>query len=110
MTINVGVFTYKLIGYEFPGQNPEDTFTVLPVEISLRYNIHFNPDLSGFVRAGLVYNFVLQAQNATQNAIDRLKFFNPALGIGMHYRMGPHWYLRGDIGIDNLGVGVELRY
>jgi len=36
--------------------------------------------------------------------------FQLALGVGAFYQVGPQWFLRVDVGIEQLSAGLALRF
>jgi len=104
---------YKLISYA--AQN--DSYTVVPFTVTLRYNLLFNENFGTFGYIGLNKNFVAASaaassadSGAVQEAARQLNSFNPAIGVGVLFRVGPSWYIRMDAGYDLIGVALLLRF
>ncbi len=90
-----------------------DSYQILSTLTWLRYNLHFSEDLSVFGYAGLQKAFVLVAVTTGANdalAQQQLGLLLPALGVGAQLRVGPQWYARLDVGIDQVGASLMLRF
>ncbi len=106
LTLDTGFFVYKVLNYE----TDSDAYTVMPIIMNLRYNVHFTEGLGAFVYAGFVKNFVQSAFDGSEEAVSNLSSILPSIGVGSFFRIGPHWYLRTDVGLDMIGAGLVLRF
>ena len=89
-----------------------DSYQILTTLSWLRYNLNFSEDLSVFAYTGLTKALVLSAVSTGDEALARqqIGLIMPALGVGAQFRVGPQWYLRLDIGIEQAGASLMLRY
>lgn len=87
-----------------------DSYTVLPLSGSIRYNIFFSPNFCFFMYGGILYNFVLAGTDSTDTGLTNLASIFPAVGGGFAYRLGPQWFIRADIGLDKMSGGIMLRF
>jgi hypothetical protein len=106
LTVDGTLGFYKYLGTSSNG----DTYTVVPASLALRYTLLPNEDFGFFVYAGFVQNVVVQTINADPNVQSGLNSFLPDIGVGMLFRIGPSWYMRGDAGVDLFGVSISLRF
>jgi hypothetical protein len=97
---------FKYLGTSGQG----DTYTVVPVTITLRYTILPNEDFGAFVFAGFEQSVVAQSVNAVSTTESTFQSFFPEIGIGALFRIGPSWYMRADLGYDYIGVSIALRF
>ena len=104
LCLELSTYFYKQVGLN------EDTYTLLPLNASLRYNLFAGETLGLFVYAGVTKNFVAQANNALLEAIDFQSGFGISAGAGLLYVMGPKWNLRFDFGLDMIGTGLVIRF
>jgi hypothetical protein len=114
--IEGGLFLYKIVGLNSLGG---DSYTVLPINAVLRYTIYPTENFGYSFYGGIEHNAVLVSTPPTgltssdstfQSTISHLSSTLPALGVGANYRFGPGWYVRADIGIDMLTVGLSLHF
>jgi hypothetical protein len=106
LTGEFGVQVYKLTNHTIAN----DSYTIMPLGGYLRYNIFFSQNLGVFFYGGLTKSLVTESANSTASAIASLSAFIPAAGTGLLMRVGPHWEVRGDIGIDMQAVSLMLRF
>lgn len=106
LTAELGLFYYTVLGYE----TDTDSFRVLPLIATLRYNLLTSESFGFYFYGGFVKNSVLSASSASDYARSRLSSFGPAAGAGLLFRLGPKWFVRADLGIDCLGAGLLLRF
>jgi hypothetical protein len=100
----LGLYLYKSL------QSANDTYTVMPVLATMRYNLTFGDSLTLFGYAGLLKNFVIMAFQPDGETLKNLNSFFPAIGAGLLFRVGPNWDTRVDFGTDVLSVGLVLRF
>ena len=100
----------------FVGTFTNDAYSVLPITLTARYNVVFGQDITIFGYVGINKNFLLTSSQGSadpgsfQTAQNQLGSVLPAVGIGMLFRIGPGWYIRFDGGLDQIGLGLTLRY
>jgi len=101
-----GVQLYKLTNYAANN----DAYTVLPINLGLRYNIYFSSNTAIFLYGGLTKSNVMETANGSAEAVAILGGLIPSAGGGLLIRVGPHWEVRADIGIDMQALGLVLRF
>jgi hypothetical protein len=105
---------YKVLN--FVGSQTNDSYTVIPFTLTGRYNVNFGQDITLFAYVGLNKNILLASSQggadpgSFSTAQSQLNSVLPAVGIGMLFRIGPGWYIRFDGGLDQIGLGMTLRY
>ena len=94
-----------------------DDYEILPLKVELRYDMHLSESFTPFVYFGAQYNLILSAANqdnksgsATSVTYNNLHGPQANIGVGIFYNIGPQWYLRGDIGLDRLAIGLAVRW
>lgn len=87
------------------------SYTVMPTTFTLRYNVFTSENLGFFGYGGLSKNWVVAASDDYDDLeIDALDDFVPAFGVGLLFKVGPQWMARVDLGFDQIGVGLVLRF
>ncbi|MGZ3698010.1 MAG: hypothetical protein ACXWP5_07745 [Bdellovibrionota bacterium] len=110
ITPEAGIFAYKILGAN------NDTYTLLPVLATIRYNILFGEKVAIFIYGGIMQNFVVAATQASllpdgkTATTDALRTTIPAFGGGLLLRLGPSWNIRLDAGWDSFSLGLVLRF
>lgn len=107
LVAELGVFLYKLVNFV---PNRSDAYTVVPLILTLRYNIQFGENLGLFFYGGIVKNSVVATSQETGDAVAALNSLIPAIGTGLLFRVGPNWDARIDLGFDVFGLGLVLRF
>ena len=51
-----------------------------------------------------------EGDDAEHSGADNLGGVRPALGLGILFLVGPNWNVRLDLGIENIGAGLVLRF
>lgn len=102
----IGLANYTVANFE----DETDSYSVLPIHATLRYNLLLQEDLSAFLYGGILKNQVLSSVEGTAQAESSLSSFLPALGAGLMFRIGPKWHIRADVGMDLIGGGLVLRF
>jgi len=106
LTLEGSLFYYSIDAYE----TEVDAFTILPLGLSLRYNLFFSQTFGLFFYGGFLKNNVMDSTNASDAAISQLSLLAPALGAGLILQLGPKWYARADLGVEFIGLGLVLRF
>lgn len=106
LSIELGVFYYKILRFDAAA----DTYTILPVIPTVRYNLMFGHNLMVYIYGGVVRNFLIAESNGTSAAKSSLDSSLLAGGLGFGFRLGPRWWLRADLGLDGGSLGVQLRF
>jgi hypothetical protein len=106
LTAEGGLQVYKLTNYA----EANDSYTVLPLTVALRYNIYFNRNTAAFFYGGLNKSNVMEQANGSAESVANLSGLIPSAGAGLLIRVGPHWEVRADIGIDMQAIGLVLRF
>lgn len=106
LAAELGLFGYKVVGFKAS----DDSFTVLPLILTLRYNFVFSPGFMVSVYGGLVKNFIFDSNVNDPDSEAALGGILPAAGFGLYFRIGPKWFIRLDAGIDLLAGGLTLRF
>ena len=104
---------YSLNNYN----NHNDDYVLLPLKMELHYHVHFSEGFGMFLYTGIQYNMILSTQNVNvsssaldQTAYNSLHGFQANLGLGILYNIGPQWYLRGELGLDRLAIGLAVKW
>ncbi|MEO5970069.1 MAG: hypothetical protein ABIQ95_09090 [Bdellovibrionia bacterium] len=100
------VFLYKGINFAAQG----DSYTVLSVAGNLRYNLFFSEGFGIFGYAGMMQSNVLASASGVTSAIAALNSVLPSVGGGILLQIGPSWYARLDIGMDDTSLNLLLRF
>ncbi len=103
----VGLFYYKA-AEDIDGTNV--SMTVVPLMGTLRYNHKYNELITGYLYGGLTYPLIPSQLGASNTLLRQIQVFSPAIGAGVFFQTGPNWYLRLNLGIDSITMGVMLRY
>jgi hypothetical protein len=113
LSLEYGISYYSLDNVN--GHN--DDYTLLPIRIDLRYDLHLNETFSPFFYVGAQFNWVVGNAAANPATIDidqrtysKLNGFGPNIGVGTFYNIGPQWYLRADLGLDRMTVGLAVKW
>lgn len=101
-----GLFTYSLANYQIPA----DSYTVMPMVGTLRYNVFLNETIGIQLYGGISRNMVLASTDATDEALARLAKVTPAAGGGLIFKLGPHWDARVEGGVDMIGAGLMVSF
>lgn len=89
----------------------EATYSVMPIGVTLRYNVFTSENLGFFGYGGISKNFVLSVTDPYRDEqFDAVDIFVPAFGVGLLFKVGPNWMARVDVGFDQVGVGAVLRF
>jgi hypothetical protein len=99
----------------FTGNN--DSYELLPLKVEGLYSLYFSESFAFLGYFGLQYNIIFSTNNVKpasfpdeQTALNTLSGIQPNLGIGVLYNIGPQWYIRADIGIDRLALGLAVKW
>ena len=110
VTLDVSILASKILDYS---DVAGDSYTLLPIIVTGRYNWLFTEDAGVFVYGGLLKPLVLSTSGegpSISEASAILGSFQLALGVGAFYQVGPQWFLRVDVGIEQLSAGLALRF
>ncbi len=105
VAFEAGIFFYSVTAY----RAPEDTVSVLPILLSLRYNVNIGEYFSPFVYGGFMKNNVTSVSSPSVGAASLTKTV-PALGFGAMFKLGPGWSVRTSIGLEGFAAGIMLRF
>jgi hypothetical protein len=108
LALEGGLFYYNILGYL--SSTSTDSYTIVPFVGTVRYNLMFSEGFGMFAYGGLLKNNVMSQSGGTQASISQLSSFGFSLGLGTLVRLGPKWFIRGDLGFDMIGVGLTLRF
>lgn len=106
MDLEFGFVYYSRVNVDFA----QDSYQILPILGQFRYNLHLSKSFAFVTYLGFQYNWIVGAQNATVKRFESLQGIQPNFGIGALITLGPHWFLRADVGIDKLALGLALRW
>ena len=106
MDLELGFVYYSRVNVDFA----QDSYQILPILGQFRYNLNLSKTFAFITYLGFQYNWIVGAQKATVKTFESLQGIQPNFGIGALLTLGPHWYLRTDIGIDKLALGLALRW
>lgn len=88
----------------------DDAYTMMPLTAQFRYDLQFSNTFALFVYGGLQYNFKIGATNELDTTVEQIQGIQPTVGGGMLYTLGPHWFLRVDLGWDKMAAGLTLEW
>jgi hypothetical protein len=106
LALEAGAFYYKILNFQ--GNN--DSYAVVPLIGTLRYNILFGENFGIFFYGGIMQNNVTSVVGGNEDAKAVLSSVFPAAGAGILFRVGPSWDARVDLGIESIGLGLVLRF
>lgn len=106
LAFELGVFGVKLANIQTEG----DSYTVVPIIFTGRYNIALSENWIVFLYGGVVNNVVLNSSEADGAFLSAIQSPPPAIGVGLFLLVGPYWYARLDVGLDQIGMGLTLRF
>ena len=111
VVVEGGVFIYKILGFVSTGTGSTiDTYTVMPLALTLRYNVFINEDFAVFFYGGILKNRILSSSTGEATAVAALSKTLIAVGGGFLFRIAPSWQLRIDAGYDCIIAGLVLRF
>ncbi len=118
LTIEGGLFVYKIVKFLSTANAEIDTYTVVPTVLALRYNLALSETFTVFFYAGMLKNWVISATNGVAAAVEfkdnnpftSLNSLVPAVGGGFFFQIGPNWSARIDAGLDFIGAGLVLKF
>jgi len=103
----IGFYYYSITNYT----DDQDSYTLLPVLGNFRYNLLAGETYGFFLYLGFMQNFVLSSENDRAGyGSESLGSTRLAMGGGLLFHVGPNWNVRVDIGIENIGAGLVLRF
>lgn len=103
----VGFFYYRSSG---DVDDSNVTMTVVPFVATLRLQKRYGELWTGYAYGGFMYPFISSQIGATNTLLRKIQVISPALGVGAFLKTGPNWYLRLNLGLDSMTVGVMLRF
>jgi hypothetical protein len=106
VTLEIGFYLFKAINFGTLG----DAYTILSVPGTLRYNLMYSENFGLFFYAGILQPLVISASSASDLGLAALGATQIAGGGGLLFQLGPSWYTRIDLGIDNIGMALVLRF
>lgn len=86
------------------------TMTVVPVTGSLRIQKKYGNLWTGYAYGGFIYPYIASEIGATNALLRKIQVLSPALGVGAFLQTGPNWYLRLNLGLESMTLGVMLRF
>ncbi len=90
-----------------------DSYTVMPLLVSMRYNWNLSESIGIFAQTGLMKPWVVSSVTSGTDeglAAEILGQFQFGLGIGALWRLGPQWFGRIDLGVEQLSGGITLKF
>ncbi len=87
-----------------------DNYDVIPIRSELLYTLQFNPTFALLAHVGAQFNWVISAENASEAGLGILEGIQPNAGLGLLYAIGPQWYLRADVGLDRIALGLAVKW
>jgi hypothetical protein len=106
LALEGGAFMFRLVNYEVVG----DSYSVLPIIVTLRYNMYFSETIGMHLYGGVARSSVIGATNGSSTVISDLQSIGPAVGGGLQFKIGPHWSARLDAGLDLVGAGLMISF
>jgi hypothetical protein len=108
-TPEAGIYVYKAL-FNISASASPPAYTVLPLSLSLRYNLTFSSQFTFFAQLGAMMNIVTSAINADSTLTSNFQALIPVFGVGGFYTIGPNWLMRFDMGYDFIGAGIVLKF
>lgn len=105
LAFEAGMYFYTIAAY----RTPEDTVSVLPIHLTLRYNVLIGEYFSPYLYGGFMKNNVTAVSSPSVGAANLTRTV-PAFGIGAMFKLGPGWSVRASLGTEGLGAGIMLRF
>jgi hypothetical protein len=119
-----GVAPQDSLGLEFGLQYYEavgiaqhsDSYTLIPLRTELRYHLAFSSSFSLTGYLGAQFNFIAASANVDTSkdpdasVVSKIQGFQPTIGVGFLYNLGPQWYLRADLGWDRIAAGLCIEW
>jgi hypothetical protein len=106
LVLEGGIYVYKAINFAAQG----DSYTLLSTAANLRYNIFFSESFGIFGYAGMLQSNVLGSSLPVASAITALNSVLPSVGAGILLQIGPSWYAKLVIGLDDTSLNLLLRF
>jgi hypothetical protein len=106
LSLEASAFYYSISGFNVS----TDSYTVIPIIGTLRYNLLVGENLDFFLYGGLLKNNVSQSGATDNSGTVLLGTTKAALGGGAMVKIGPAWAIRLDFGTDLFGVGAVLKF
>jgi hypothetical protein len=104
LSLELGIFLYSITNF----RTTTDSITILPVTLTLNYNLHFNEYFMLTPYLGLISPFITQAQGVNDLGLLNKKAL--ATGLSSQLKLGPGWSIRIDFGTDMFATGVVLKF
>lgn len=107
-----GVSFYKMAGdtTDELGAEVSKSFTVIPLRGTIRYDRPVSENIDFYLYGGLHYHRVASDLGATEEELAAANTTTPALGIGFFLQTGPNWFLRLNLGLDSIALGIALKF
>jgi hypothetical protein len=86
------------------------SYSLFPIRAEVRYDLYLSEMFTLFGYGGGQFNWIYSRSQGTVTDAENLEGLQLNLGVGVFYNMGPQWYLRGDVGIDRIALGLALRW
>lgn len=98
--------------YKSSGDYNDSTvsMTIVPFIGNLRLQKKYGEILTGYVYGGFIFPFVMSEIGVTNPLLRKILVPSPALGVGAFLQTGPNWYVRFNLGVESITLGVMLRY
>ncbi len=106
LVLEGGCYFYKNLNFASIG----DAYSIFFPVLALRYNLFTRESFAVFFYGGLGKGFVLSGTDSTAEIVSQQTQILPLFGVGLLFEIGPAWYMRTDFGLDNLGVGIVLKF
>lgn len=110
LTLEGALYFYNILNLD----QANDSYDLMPVTITMRYNMFFTESFGVFLYGGVVRNVILAANPSgsptTATRVSNMSQVMPAAGAGLLLQLGPGWYARLDAGIDIAGMSLVLRF
>ncbi len=106
LSLEMGFEYYRRINFD----QANDSYTLVPLIGALRYDLHFTSSISMFGLFGFQYNWISGSVNPSDATIAKIQGPQPDLGIGALFNIGPQWYVRLDLGLDRMAIGLCVKW
>jgi hypothetical protein len=106
LSLELGAFAFKVIRF----MTDFDSYFVLPLVPTLRYNMYFGENWVWYFYLGARYNIILSSTDSTVTGLKKLNTLIPAIGTGLMVQFGPKWFARADFGLEMIAFGLTLKF
>lgn len=107
-TVEIALGGYNVTNFSAPTAG--DSYTVFFAGPAARYNLFITENIGFFLYGGIIRNWLIASNNASEPHRASLSSLIPAGGGGVLLKIGPSWFVRVNAGYDGLTGGIALRF